>query len=119
MKTYQLTVSEPEMRLIHYLLDEAALSLRKRLEDAVREADRPRMQARVGSGVALKSIAHPKTVRRKIKLAQAVQRLADNPAHVSVATALDHWTNKSGGKHGWDRWLKTSHPSSAALLWPA
>lgn len=53
--------------------------------------------------------------RGKVKFAMAVGMLADYP---EAAKALAAWKNKSGGLHGWDRWLKTKHPEAAKAVWP-
>lgn len=54
--------------------------------------------------------------RGKVKHHAAVNLLFDEfPA---VSKELAAWQNKSGGLHGWDRWLKANHRDAARSLWP-
>ena len=117
MKTYTLSLTEHELRLMMYLLDDITTGLRQRLDEAADANPTVR-------GVALSAMAHPATrttySRKKsiqVTHGEAVQKLTES-AHVAEATALDHWRNKSGTKFGWDRWFKTYHGEAAQLLWP-
>jgi hypothetical protein len=57
-----------------------------------------------------------KVKRGKVKHAAAVGMLAYK--HPDVSAALNAWRNKSGGLHGWDRFLKARYPDQAVLVWP-